>query len=129
MSSSSSSIADDGAMLMKLEPSPLLPPLLAVEAVAMLGQQEWGEDEEEGRSAVFLGSQLFGGGCIVAVVDPSSSLVSTARAAAAPARFATMCRGAGSQAPPPFLGAVGCDPPPLEYDDDDGGGRPLSLQE
>jgi len=48
MSSSSSSIADDGAMLMKLEPPLLLPPLLAVEAVAMLGQQEWGEDEEEG---------------------------------------------------------------------------------
>jgi len=35
-------------MLMKLEPPLLLPPLLAVEAVAMLGQQEWGEDEEEG---------------------------------------------------------------------------------
>ena len=58
-----------------MEPPLLLPPLLAVEAVAMLGQQEWEEDEEEGRSA-FLGSQ-FGGGCIIVAVDPPSSLVST----------------------------------------------------
>jgi hypothetical protein len=72
--SSSSSIAD-GAMLKLEPPLLLLPPLLAVEAVAMLGQQEWEEDEEEGRSA-FLGSQ-FWGGCIIVAVDPSSSLVST----------------------------------------------------